>query len=84
MAFVLDDFVPMSSMANSNAPRWFNYASSTDLVAAIGGSGYFNDVARNLQIGDVIHTVDSAGVSTLHNVTAVSPDVTVSLGTAIA
>lgn len=84
MAFVLNDFVPLSSMANSNAPRWWAYASADDAVAVIGASAYFNEVARNLQVGDVIHTVDSANVSTLHNVLTVTPDVTVSAGTAIA
>jgi len=83
MAFVLDNFAPISSHA-APSPRWFTYSSADDAVLTIGGSGYFNDVANNLQVGDVIHTVDSADVSTLHNVLTVTPDVTVSAGTAIA
>lgn len=83
MAFVIDNFAPISAHASAS-PRWWTYSSAVDAVATIGGAGYFNDVARNLQVGHVIHTVDSGGVSTLHNVLTVSPDVTVSAGTAIA
>ena len=83
MDFDLNYIAPLS-WHEAASPRWYSYSCADDATATIGASAYFNDVATNLNIGDVIHTVDSGGVSTLHNVTAVDPDVTVSTGTAIA
>ncbi len=59
MAFEAENFIPLSSMANSNAPRQFGYQSSTDDLATVKGANYFDDAAATtgglgLQDGDVI------------------------------
>lgn len=62
MAFSASTFLPMSSMANSNAPRHFSYTTA-DAKATVVGSGYFNDAAASLglQQGDIIWSVDANG-----------------------
>lgn len=41
---------------NSTSPTIWTYASS-DAIADIDGSGYFNDAAAMLQVGDLIYCV---------------------------
>jgi C-terminal processing protease CtpA/Prc len=62
MAFSKTEFLPLSSMANSNAPRHFSYT-TPDTKATVVASGYFNDAALTLGLkkGDVIWSVDSNG-----------------------
>lgn len=45
MTFTAANFIPNSSMANSNAPRQFNYNSGADNIAAVIASGYFDEAA---------------------------------------
>lgn len=59
MSFSASEFLPLSSMANSNAPRHWTYTTADD-KATVVGSGYFND-ASGLQVGDLIWSVDESG-----------------------
>lgn len=57
MAFNADDFLPLSSMANSNAPRHWTYTSNDDKATQVA-SGYFNDaVDMGLAAQDIIWSV---------------------------
>jgi len=62
MAFLKANFIPMSSQANSDAPRHFSYT-TPDSKATVVGSGYFNDAALTLGLkqGDIIWSVDANG-----------------------
>ena len=75
MAFSATEFLPMSSMANSNAPRHWTYA-TTDTKATAVASGYFDDaVILGLQQGDLVWAVGVTGgteVFTLIFVDAIS------------
>ena len=62
--------------AHISIPQDFNYKLSTDTVATIKASAYFNDYVEYLEIDDTIYLVGSDG-SDLVKVTAVTPDVTV-------
>ncbi len=75
MALDLTKFIPLSSMANSNAPRHFTYT-TPDTKASTVASGYFNDaVSFGLKKGDIIWAVGVNGgveVFTLIFVDAIS------------
>ena len=62
MALDKTKFLPASGMANSNAPRVFNYT-TTESKATVVASGYFNDAAAHLglQKGDLIWVVGVSG-----------------------
>ncbi len=60
MAFTATTFLPLSSMANSNAPRHWTYT-TPDSKATVVASGYFNDVESVLNVGDLIWSVDANG-----------------------
>ena len=62
MAFDTGDFLPMSAMANSDAPRMWTY-STTD--ADITVSNYFDGsfVAGVALTGDVLLGIDAGGTS---------------------
>lgn len=60
----------MSSMANSDCPRHFTYA-TTDTKATTGGSGYFNDVAGILNVNDLIWIVGVTGGTQVFTLTFV-------------
>ena len=47
MAFSAANFLPNSSMANSDAPRHYSYTTA-DTKATVVASGYFNDAAATL------------------------------------
>ena len=52
------------------APQLFTYT-TTDAVGTIDGAGYFNDVAKDVAVGDVIISVTSTGgtlASSIHTV----------------
>lgn len=60
-AFTPTTFLPMSSMANSNAPRHFSYT-TPDSKAEVVASGYFNEaVIMGLKAGDIVWSVDANG-----------------------
>lgn len=74
MAFSATEFLPLSSMANSNAPRHWTYK-TVDNKATTGASGYFNAVAADLNVGDLIWIVGVTGgteVFTLTFIDAIS------------
>lgn len=60
MALDLTKLLPLSSMANSDAPRHFTY-STTDDKATVVASGYFDDYAPQLNVGDLIWVVGVTG-----------------------
>lgn len=61
MAFSASEFLPMSSMANSSAPRHWTYK-TTDSKATVVGSGYFNNaVIMGLSAQDIVWSVDASG-----------------------
>lgn len=61
MAFSATEFLPLSSMANSSAPRHWTYA-TTDSKATSVASGYFDDaVVLGLAQGDIIWAVGVTG-----------------------
>ena len=69
------------------APQIFTYT-TTDTVATLNTSGYFNDVSTEVAVGDVIISVTSTGgtlASSIHTVVSNASDVVdVSDGTTIA
>jgi len=83
MAFESENFLPLSSLANSNAPRQFSYSSDSDNLATVKGANYFDNAALTtgglgLKDGDVIYVKASdassfldmavaAGVSTVNS-----------------
>lgn len=60
MAFTPATLLPMSSMANSDAPRHWTYTTA-DAKAVVVGSGYFNNAATVLNVRDIIWSVDANG-----------------------
>lgn len=61
MAFSAGTFLPMSSMANSNAPRHWTYTTA-DAPATVVAANYFDEaVVLGLQKGDVVWSVDTNG-----------------------
>lgn len=60
MAFSATEFLPLSSQANSDAPRHWTYTTA-DAKATVVASGYFDSVADLLQVGDLIWSVDANG-----------------------
>ena len=60
MAFSATTFLPLSGMANSDAPRHWTYTTA-DSKATVVGSGYFDDVAGVLNVNDLIWSVDANG-----------------------
>lgn len=61
MAFSATEFLPMSSMANSNAPRHWTYATADTKATAVA-SGYFDEaVVLGLKQGDLVWAVGVTG-----------------------
>ena len=61
MALDLANLIPLSSMANSNAPRHWTYA-STDSHATMVASGYFDSaVDYKIAVNDIVHAVGGTG-----------------------
>ena len=58
--FTAASFLPNSSMANSDAPRHYTYK-TPDTKANCVASGYFNDLANQLNVGDLIWVVGVTG-----------------------
>lgn len=47
---------------NKNIVRTHAYTTGDDAIAAVNTAGYFNEIAADLSVGDVIVVRDSAGV----------------------
>lgn len=61
MAFTAANLIPMSSQANSSAPRHWSYTTSEAMSAPIG-SGYFDDaVIMGIQVQDIIWVLAANG-----------------------
>jgi hypothetical protein len=65
-------------------PVLWTYNSGTDNLAAVTASGYFNDAAKELQVGDVVLVMASDGVIFHRIATNNGTVVTTGTGTAIA
>lgn len=61
---------------NSNAPTLWTYASGSDALTTVDGSGYFNDAADRLQVGDIIFVVPSSGAAGILKVDSNTRDLT--------
>ena len=73
-AFTPATFMPMSSMANSDAPRHYTYVTA-DSKSDTGGSGYFDSIAETLNVNDLIWIIGASGgtqVFTLTMIDAIS------------
>ena len=85
MAFSRDGWNPIGGQSKKgNAPQIWSYT-STDAIATVNTSGYFNTVSDEVAVRDIIFVVDSSTpttniVSVLSNASGV---VDVSDGTAI-
>ena len=62
MAYSADGFTAYSASKRGNAPSMYGYK-STDSIADVNTSGYFNTLANTLEVGDVIHCVTSTGTT---------------------
>ena len=59
-AFTAATFLPLSAMANSDAPRHWTYVTA-DTHAEVVTSGYFNSAAGVLQVNDIVWSVNASG-----------------------
>ncbi len=62
MAFSRTELAQGDLGQGSNAPKVLSYRSTTDNKATITASGYFNDVADRLEVGDFIMIDGSDGM----------------------
>lgn len=61
MTVQVDTLLPLSALANSDAPRHWSYT-TPDAKATVVAASYFDDaVIRGLKKGDVIWSVDANG-----------------------
>lgn len=61
MSLNLENLLPLSSMANDNAPRHWTYT-TPDSKATVVASGYFDDAVNfGIKVRDIIHSVDANG-----------------------
>ena len=60
MAYSITGLQPIGGQSKAgNAPQMWSY-SSADAIATVNTSGYFNDAADVLKVGDLIYVYDSA------------------------
>lgn len=60
MAYSVTGLQPIGGQSKAgNAPQMWSY-SSADAIATVNTSGYFNDAADLLKVGDLIYVYDSA------------------------
>lgn len=71
MAFVLDNF-NNTSAGKGDAPKQWAYQSSTDAIATIDDSAYFNTVVGYLRNGDLIYIKDSTDAVSQRTVSSVT------------
>ena len=59
MAFARTGWNPIGGQSKKGAaPQMFSY-SSADAIAAVNSEGYFNEVAKDVAVGDIIFVRDS-------------------------
>lgn len=83
MAFNLQNFDKLTGTGVPTLREGWSNLDTDSTIAAQSASGYFNDVAKWLKIGDFIYLRGSNGNGKV-NVTAVTPNVTVQASTDIA
>jgi hypothetical protein len=76
MTFVNANFARVTSSANENAQVIWAYKSSTDNIATVVASAYFNTKITALAVGDVIY-IEASDAHRLVRVTSVTTNVTV-------
>ena len=60
MAYSVTGLQPIGGQSKAgNAPQMWSYTSA-DAIATVNTSGYFNDAADVLKVGDLIYVYDSA------------------------
>lgn len=62
MAYSADGFATYSASKRGNAPAMYAYK-TTDAIADVNTSGYFNALANTLEVGDIIHCVTSTATT---------------------
>lgn len=62
MAFSATGFVAVCAAKSGNAPSVYAYK-TTDAIADVNTSGYFNSLANSLNVGDLIYCVTSVGTT---------------------
>lgn len=75
MAFNIENFASFSNVANAGSVRGFGYKSSTDTLATIVASAYFNTIAPKLSVNDIMFIAGSDAEG-MYKITAVTPNVT--------
>jgi hypothetical protein len=60
MAFSATGFVTVCAAKSGKAPSVYAYK-TTDAIADVNTSGYFNSLANTLSVGDLIYCVTSTG-----------------------
>lgn len=60
MAYAATGFTTYSAAKRGNAPSMYGYK-TTDAIADVNTSGYFNTLSDTLEVGDIIHCVTSTG-----------------------
>lgn len=60
MAFSSTGFTTVNASKRGNAPSIYAYK-TTDAIADVNTSGYFNSLASTLEVGDLIYCVTSTG-----------------------
>ena len=70
MAFDLQNLGRVGS-GLANGPALWSYGSADDAYATIGAADYFLPAINELEVGDQIYVVDSAGVATITYVSVV-------------
>ena len=87
MAYSVTGFTTYSAAKRGNAPSMYGYK-TTDAIADVNTSGYFNSLSDTLEVGDIIHCVTSTGttavVSLVYVVSNASGVVDVTDGTVLA
>jgi hypothetical protein len=62
MAYSSTGFSTIAASKAGNAPAMYAYK-STDAIADVNTSGYFNDLSTILSVGDLIYCVTSTGTT---------------------
>lgn len=76
MSFAKANFTPIGGQsAKGAAPAVWAYKSSDDDLAAVKGSGYFDEVANLLTAGDAIIFLDVGGAVDIITVAAITSGV---------
>jgi hypothetical protein len=62
MAYSVTGFTAYSAAKRGNAPSMYGYK-TTDAIADVNTSGYFNSLSDTLEVGDLIYCVTSTGTT---------------------